>query len=81
MVGQAEGLATGVNLFWVAFDLLLLSVIIRAARYRGFDPAVHGRPTPPRGSSDAPGRAEQVGRTIEQHHLHEQHTDQTQGVS
>lgn len=74
-VGQAEPLATGINLFWVAFDLLIFSVIISAVRYRGFDPAVHGLPTPPRGSCDAPDRAEQVARIVHQH------TDQTQGAS
>ncbi len=77
VVGQAEPLATGINLFWVAFDLLIFSVVLGAVRYRGYDPAVHGRPTPPRGSGDAPGRAEQVARALEQHH---QQTDQTQGA-
>ncbi len=78
VAGQAEPLATGINLFWVAFDLLVFSVVVGAVRYRGYDPAVHGRPTPPPGSSDAPGRADQVARTLEQHH---EHTDQTQGAS
>ncbi len=81
VAGQAEPLATGINLFWVAFDLLVFSVMISAVRYRGFDPAVHGRPTPPRGSSDAPDRADPA-RVAGQHPQHDrQHTDQTQGVS
>ena len=41
-VGQAQVSGTVVNIGWVGFDLLLLSVIIRAALYRGFstDPPV-----------------------------------------
>ncbi|WP_347565411.1 glycosyltransferase family 2 protein [Nocardioides sp. IC4_145] len=37
-VGQGEVLGIGFNLVWVAFDLLIFSVIIRAVRYRGFEP-------------------------------------------
>ncbi|MFC4784844.1 glycosyltransferase family 2 protein [Nocardioides sp. MAHUQ-72] len=37
-VGQAGPLGTAFNLVWVAFDLAIFSVIIRAARYRGFEP-------------------------------------------
>ncbi|MBC2958966.1 glycosyltransferase [Nocardioides deserti] len=37
-VGQGELLGIGFNLLWVAFDLLIFSVIIRAVRYRGFEP-------------------------------------------
>jgi len=77
-VGVAAPLATGINLFWVTFDLLVFSVVLATVRYRVFDPAVHGRPTPPHGSSDAPGRADRVAATAEQHH---QHTDQTEGAS
>jgi cellulose synthase (UDP-forming) len=36
-VGQAHLAGTLFNLVWVAFDLLIFSVIIQAARYRGFD--------------------------------------------
>lgn len=35
--GGASGLGVGVNLFWVAFDLIVLSVVIGAVRYRGHD--------------------------------------------
>jgi cellulose synthase (UDP-forming) len=37
-VGQAPPLATAISLVWAAFDLVLLSVIIGAARYRGHQP-------------------------------------------
>jgi cellulose synthase (UDP-forming) len=37
--GQATMLATVISLIWAAFDLLLLSVIIQAVRYRGYEPA------------------------------------------
>lgn len=36
VVGTADGTGTLVNTVWVAYDLLALSVIIQAARYRGF---------------------------------------------
>jgi cellulose synthase (UDP-forming) len=36
--GSAGGLATGINLVWVAFDVALFSVVIQAVRYRGFEP-------------------------------------------
>ncbi len=35
IVGTADGLGTLVNTAWVAYDLVVLSVIIQAARYRG----------------------------------------------
>jgi cellulose synthase (UDP-forming) len=35
-VGQAHPLGTIFNMLWVGFDLLIFSVIIQAARYRGF---------------------------------------------
>ena len=39
-IGVAPGAwGTGVNLAWVAYDLVVLSVIIQAARYRGFQDA------------------------------------------
>ncbi len=38
-VGQATPLGTFTNLAWVVFDLAIFSIIIRAARYRGFTPA------------------------------------------
>lgn len=34
--GHADPLGTWLNLFWVVFDLAIFSVIIKAARYRGF---------------------------------------------
>jgi cellulose synthase (UDP-forming) len=37
--GHAAVLATVISLAWAAFDLLLLSVIIGAVRYRGYEPA------------------------------------------
>jgi cellulose synthase (UDP-forming) len=36
LVGQAPVLGTLFNLVWVVFDLVIFSVIIKAARYRGF---------------------------------------------
>ncbi|MDQ0745505.1 cellulose synthase (UDP-forming) [Clavibacter sp. B3I6] len=38
-VGQATALGTYTNIAWVVFDLAIFSIIIRAARYRGFTPA------------------------------------------
>jgi cellulose synthase (UDP-forming) len=38
-VGQAQPLGTALNVVWVVFDLVILSIIIRAARYRGSTPA------------------------------------------
>lgn len=46
LTGQANTAGALFNMVWVAFDLLIFSVIIKAARYRGFEP-----PDPP---SDAP---------------------------
>ncbi|KQQ43786.1 glycosyltransferase [Nocardioides sp. Leaf307] len=43
--GQAGGVGTVLNLLWVAFDLAIFSVIIKAARYRGFEP-VDAPPAP-----------------------------------
>jgi cellulose synthase (UDP-forming) len=37
-VGQADPLGTWVNIVWVAFDLLIFSVLIQAALYRGHQP-------------------------------------------
>jgi cellulose synthase (UDP-forming) len=36
VLGDISVLGVGVNLFWVAFDLVILSVVIPAVRYRGF---------------------------------------------
>jgi len=38
LAGQGEALGFGLNVFWACFDLLIFSVIISAARYRGFTP-------------------------------------------
>lgn len=38
-VGTADGTGTLVNTVWVAYDLLVLSIVIRAGRYRGFSSA------------------------------------------
>ena len=38
-VGQATVLGTSVNLVWVVFDLVIFSVLIRAALYRGYKPS------------------------------------------
>jgi cellulose synthase (UDP-forming) len=36
-VGQAPLLGTGVNLVWIVYDLVILSVVISAARFRGVE--------------------------------------------
>ncbi|MCW2812028.1 MAG: glycosyltransferase [Friedmanniella sp.] len=38
VVGQADILPTSVNMVWIAYDLVVLSVIVQAALYRGFEP-------------------------------------------
>lgn len=40
-LGASSVLGVGVNLFWVLFDLAILSVVIPAVRYRG--PDMEGR--------------------------------------
>ena len=37
LAGQAEQLGTLVNMVWTAYDLLALSVLVGAARYKGFE--------------------------------------------
>ncbi|MBG6191199.1 cellulose synthase (UDP-forming) [Arthrobacter sp. CAN_A212] len=37
-VGLNEPLGTAVNVFWVVYDLVVLSVLIKAVRYQGFAP-------------------------------------------
>ena len=37
-VGQAHPLGTVFNMVWVCFDLAVFSIVIRAARYRGYQP-------------------------------------------
>ncbi|PVE19207.1 glycosyltransferase [Arthrobacter sp. Bz4] len=38
-VGLNEPLGTAVNVFWVVYDLIVLSVLFKAVRYEGFSPA------------------------------------------
>lgn len=38
VLGQGEPIGTAVNLAWVLFDLLILSVLVPAVRYRGYAP-------------------------------------------
>jgi cellulose synthase (UDP-forming) len=46
LAGQANTAGAIFNMVWVAFDLLIFSVIIKAARYRGFEPAAQAEPVP-----------------------------------
>jgi cellulose synthase/poly-beta-1,6-N-acetylglucosamine synthase-like glycosyltransferase len=43
-LGHANAPGTLFNIVWVAFDLAIFSVIIKAVRYRGFDPAADESP-------------------------------------
>lgn len=43
--GHANAPGTLFNLVWVAFDLAIFSVIIKAVRYRGFDPTADSPPS------------------------------------
>lgn len=43
---QDEFVGTAVNVVWVAYDLLMLSVLIGAVRYRGFEPEPTGAGAP-----------------------------------
>jgi cellulose synthase (UDP-forming) len=38
--GRAPALGVGVNLVWIAYDIVALSVVVQAARYRGPEPSV-----------------------------------------
>ncbi len=38
-LGIGEPIGTAVNLGWVVFDLIILSVLVHAVRYRGYQPA------------------------------------------
>jgi cellulose synthase (UDP-forming) len=42
LLGYGEPIGTAVNLAWVVFDLLILSVLVSAVRYRGFRPTEEG---------------------------------------
>lgn len=37
--GLAEPLGTLVNVFWVVFDLVVMSILVRAVLYKGYEPA------------------------------------------
>jgi cellulose synthase (UDP-forming) len=53
-VGQAPLFGTLVNMVWVAFDLVIFSVIVQAVRYRGFAPAdisSHSQSDPEQGAA------------------------------
>ncbi len=49
VVADADLFGTVFNLVWVVFDLVILSVIVEAVRYRGFEPpdSPESMPTPP----------------------------------
>ncbi|WP_284535347.1 glycosyltransferase family 2 protein [Nocardioides sp. T2.26MG-1] len=49
--GHAGAAGTAFNIAWIGFDLAIFSVIIKAARYRGFDPAATAPPTARRGAA------------------------------
>jgi cellulose synthase (UDP-forming) len=42
VVFDGDPLGTGVNVFWAFFDVLILSVVIGAVRYRGYRPTMEG---------------------------------------
>ena len=44
---QGSPLGVYLNLFWVAFDLVIFSVVIQAVRYRGFEPDPPAAVPPP----------------------------------
>jgi len=46
---QGSRLGVYLNLFWVAFDLVIFSVVVSAVRYRGFQPADEPPQPPPPG--------------------------------
>lgn len=54
-LGHASPLGTILNMVWVVFDLVIFSVIIKAVRYRGFEPATDSDTAPePQGASARP---------------------------
>jgi cellulose synthase (UDP-forming) len=52
LVGQAHVLPTCINMVWIVYDLVVLSVVVKAARYQGFEPQTqpqaHAQPQPRR---------------------------------
>ena len=58
LAGQADLLPVLFNVCWLVFDLWLLSVIVQAARYRGYDPdAAESLPEPAHAPSSNPQSA------------------------
>ena len=53
--GALDTLPTVVNLLWIAYDLVVLSVVIPAVRYRGYSTAPAVREMPGRHRSSRPG--------------------------
>ncbi|MNR68767.1 hypothetical protein D3C85_1935310 [compost metagenome] len=50
---MSEPLGTLVNVAWVAFDLVVLSVLVKAVLYKGFVPEVVGPERPEERNADA----------------------------
>ena len=46
LVGQAQPLGVVSNVVWAVFDLAIFSVVIRAVRYRGFEPPADAASSP-----------------------------------
>ncbi|WP_091470165.1 glycosyltransferase family 2 protein [Paenarthrobacter nitroguajacolicus] len=53
LAGMSEPLGTLVNVAWVAFDLVVLSVLVKAVLYKGFVPEVVGPERPEERNADA----------------------------
>ena len=47
LLGQADPVPTSVNMVWIAYDLVVLSVIVQAARYQGSDAVADDETTEP----------------------------------
>jgi cellulose synthase (UDP-forming) len=50
--GELNALPTAVNLIWIAYDVVVLSVVVRAVRYRGYQGPLQRLPGEP-GAADA----------------------------
>ncbi|MCM0615978.1 glycosyltransferase [Arthrobacter sp. TS-15] len=53
LAGMSEPLGTLVNVAWVAFDLVVLSVLVKAVLYKGFEPEGVGPERPEERNADA----------------------------
>jgi len=53
LAGMSEPLGTLVNVAWVAFDLVVLSVLVKAVLYKGFEPEDVGPERPEERNADA----------------------------